>query len=186
MLIGSTLCFVIYLLWLISTMGNLSQDVFAGVIAQGGNIGALVGAINEVVDTSRLSDMLNIFANMAIVSSFLGVSLALFDFIADTLGFDDTPMGRFKTAVIAFAPSTFGGILFPHGFITAIGFAGLVVAINALIIPPLMLLKSRQKFPDSEYKLVSGNVIVYFVMFCGVVYALCHVLSMLGLLPVYR
>jgi len=185
MLIGSTMCFVIYLLWLVSTMGNLSQAEFKPVIEQGGNIGVLVAAINNVVNTSTLEQILNIFANMAIVSSFLGVSLALFDFIADKFNFDDSAMGRFKTAVVAFAPSTFGGVLFPHGFISAIGFAGLVVAINALIIPPLMLMKSREKFPNSEYVLVKGQFKLYFVMAAGVLYAACHILSMLGFLPVF-
>lgn len=185
MLIGSAMCFVIYLLWLLSTMGNLSQAEFKPVIEKGGNIGVLVAAINEVVTTSTLEQILNIFANMAIVSSFLGVSLSLFDFIADKFQFDDSPMGRLKTAIIAFAPSTFGGVLFPHGFISAIGFAGLVVAINALIIPPLMLMKSREKFPNSEYVLVKGNFKLYFVMAAGVLYAVCHILSMLGLLPVF-
>ena len=183
MLIGSTMCFVIYFLWLLSTMGNLDQNAFEDIIAKGGNIGALVEGINQVINATALERVLGIFANMAIVSSFLGVSLALFDFIADKFSFDDSPLGRLKTAVISFAPSTIGGVFFPDGFIAAIGFAGLVVAINALIIPPLMLMKSRQKFPDSEFVLVKGNGKLYFIMGAGVLYSACHIFYMLGMLP---
>ncbi|MFT4924666.1 MAG: tryptophan-specific transport protein [Phenylobacterium sp.] len=185
MLIGSTLCFVIYLLWLLSTMGNLKQADFLPVIAQGGNIGALVNAIGDVASGEKLADVLAMFANLAIISSFLGVSLALFDFIADKFGFDDSAMGRLKTALIAFIPPTLGGVLFPDGFISAIGFAGLVLAVNALIIPPLMVKKSREMFPASEFRQQGGNTMVYLMIACGTLYAVCHILSMLGLLPVF-
>lgn len=185
MLIGSAMVFVIYLLWLASTMGNLNQAAFLPVIEKGGNIGDLVNAINAVISSERLGDLLGIFANMAIVSSFLGVSLALFDFIADRFGFDDSGMGRFKTALIAFVPPTIGGVIFPHGFIAAIGFAGLVTAVNALVIPPLMVKKSRQMFPQGEFRQFGGNAMVYLMMGCGLLYGVCHVLAMIGWLPVF-
>jgi tryptophan-specific transport protein len=183
--IGSTICFVIYLLWIVSTLGNLNQSAFVQIIKDGGNIGVLVSAINNVVSTDGLSEVMSAFGNMAIISSFLGVSLALFDFIADKFSLPNTPMGRLKTALIVFVPPTIGGVLFPHGFITAIGFAGLVAAINALIIPPLMLKKSREMFGETDYRAKGGNGMIYFLMAMGVLYITCNVLSMMDLLPVY-
>ena len=38
---------------------------------------------------------------------FLGVSLGLFDYIADKFKFENTPLGRFKTALIAFIHMVF-------------------------------------------------------------------------------
>lgn len=184
MLIGSSLCFVIYLLWLVATFGNLNQEAFLPVIEKGGNIGVLVAAINEVTNIEGLGKILGAFANMAIVSSFLGVSLCLFDFIADKFGFDDSGLGRLKTALVVFVPPTIGGILFPHGFITAIGYAGLVCAINALIIPPLMLKKAREMYGKTEHEFTGGNGLIYFLIAMGVFYALCKVFYILGLLPV--
>jgi tryptophan-specific transport protein len=185
MLIGSLLCFGIYLFWLISTMGNLQREEFIPIVAGGGNVGLLVEAINRVISSDRLAEMLSMFANLAIVSSFLGVSLGLFDFIADKFGFDDTPGGRFKTALIAFIPPSIGGLFFPNGFIYAIGFAGLALALSGLVIPAMMLFASRRRFPDHGFRVWGGSGLKYSLFAIGVFYATCHILGMLNVLPVY-
>ncbi|MGS2722214.1 aromatic amino acid transport family protein [Porticoccus sp. GXU_MW_L64] len=183
--IGSLFPMLIYLVWMMSTMGNLPREAFATVVEQGGNIGVLLGAMNQGEGSERLSGLLTVFANMAVVSSFLGVSLSLFDFIADRFKFPDTHIGRLKTALVAFVPPSIGGLFFPNGFLYAIGFAGLASAINALIFPPLMLKKAREKFPDSDVSIGGSMRLSYFLLAMGVIYAVCHVLAMLGWLPVY-
>ena len=184
-LLGSLACFAIYLLWLLATMGSVGREPFLAVVTEGGNISALVKAISQVTGVSGLSELLKLFANMAVVSSFLGVSLALFDFIADRFGFSGSPLGRLKTALVAFLPPTIGGLLFPDGFIYAIGFAGLSLAVTALIVPALMVHKSRKMFPVADYRLRGGNALVYFIIFMGLLCAACKILLILELLPVY-
>ncbi len=184
-LIGSLACFMIYLVWLIGSMGSLNRQAFLSIVAEGGNVGVLVETINRVITAESLSILFNLFTNMAIVSSFLGVSLGLFDFIADKFKFDDTYAGRLKAALITFVPPTIGGVFFPDGFIYAIGFAGLALAFNALVIPPLMLRSSRKKFGLSEYQVWGGNGLIYFIVSMGLVYACCHIFMMLDLLPVF-
>jgi tryptophan-specific transport protein len=184
-LIASCLCFLVYLLWLVSTMGNLQRQAFLPIIAEGGNIGVLVAAINQLVPSEQLGRLLNIFANLAIITSFLGVSLGLFDYITDKFNFSETPLGRLKTAIVVFLPPIIGGVFFPNGFIFAIGFAGMAVAFTALIVPPLMLKRSRKIFAPGIYQLWGGNKLIYFIIAMGIFYASCHILAMLGLLPVY-
>ena len=184
-LIGSLACFTIYLLWLIGAMGSLNRQAFLSIAAEGGNVGVLVAAINQVITAERLSILLNLFTNMAIVSSFLGVSLGLFDFIADKFSFDDSASGRMKAALITFVPPTIGGVFFPDGFIYAIGFAGLALAFNALVIPPLMLRSNRKKFGLSNYQVWGGSALIYFIIAMGLIYACCHIFMMLELLPVF-
>lgn len=103
--------------------------------------------------------------------------------------------------LITFVPPTIGGVFFPDGFIYAIGFAGLALAFNALMIPPLMLRRSRRIFAvpgsglssglssDSEsasgYQVWGGNGLIYFIISMGLLYACCHILMMLNLLPVF-
>ncbi len=65
-----------------------------------------------------------VFSNFAVASSFLGVTLGLFDYLADLFGFDDSAMGRFKTALLTFIPPMIGGLVKPDGFLYAIGYAG--------------------------------------------------------------
>ena len=92
---------------------------------------------------------------------------------------------RRQRSLIAFMPPTVGGVFFPDGFIFAIGFAGLLLAITALIIPPLMVRSSRNKFAATSFRCWGGNSLVYFMIAMGVFYAACHILAMMEILPVY-
>ena len=182
-LLASLGCFLIYLVFLLVPFGNIPRTEFRAVSAAGGNIGDLLDALMG----GGASRLLSTFANAAIISSFLGVSLGLFDFIKDKFNFDDSKTGRFKAALIAFLPPIVGGVFFPNGFLYAIGFAGLVLAIIGLIIPPLMIKKSRQQFKEADHgSFVSSNLVIHTVIALGVFYAICHILAMLNLLPVFK
>jgi tryptophan-specific transport protein len=183
LLAGSLFTLAVYLLWMMAALGNIEREAFGPIIAAGGNIGDLVGALGNSVDRDRLTALLNAFANMAVVSSFLGVGLCLFDFIADRFKFDDTPTGRFKTALVTFAPPTLGGLLFPDGFLYAIGLAGLSACIWGAIVPALTARGSRLKYGSPRYRVWGGNGLVYLVIGYGLLLLVCYLLSAAGLLP---
>lgn len=184
--IGTFIALVIYSCWLVATMGNIPRSQFIEIIANGGNIGVLVAALSEVMASRWLDSMLTLFANLAVASSFLGVTLGLFDYLADLFGFDDSRKGRAKTAAVTFIPPTVLGLLFPDGFLIAIGFAALAATVWAVIVPGLMAYKVRKMFPDSSsYKVPGGTGLIVLVVIFGVVTGACHLLAMAGMLPVY-
>ena len=185
-LIGSLLSLLVYTLWQLACMGNLAREEFRAIIAAGGNIGDLVAALNAGRGSEDLDALLNAFANMAVVSSFLGVTLGLFDYIADKLAFDDTRTGRFKTACVTFLPPTAGGLLFPDGFLYAIGLAGLCASIWGTIVPALCARASRRKFGSPLFRVWGGNGMVYLIIGYGCLLMLCYLLAALDILPVYR
>jgi tryptophan-specific transport protein len=183
---GTLLALTIYTLWLICAFGNLSRLDFKPIIADGGNVAVLVAALSNATDSALLPKLLNAFANLAVTSSFLGVSLGLFDFVADKFKFNDSPMGRFKTALVTFVPPTFGALIHPDGFLYAIGFAGLGATVWGAIVPAMMVRACRKRFGSEMYRVWGGNALVYGVILFGVLYGSCHVLAMLHWLPVYR
>ncbi|MCU7999774.1 tryptophan permease [Shewanella sp. SM101] len=184
--VGTFIALVIYACWLAATMGNIPRSQFIDIIAQGGNMGVLVGALSEVMASSWLNSMLTLFANLAVASSFLGVTLGLFDYLADLFGFDDSRSGRMKTALVTFVPPTILGLLFPDGFLVAIGFAALAATVWAVIVPALMAYKSRQLFPDSTgFRVIGGTPLIILVVLFGIVTGACHLLAMANLLPQY-
>jgi tryptophan-specific transport protein len=185
-LIGSLLSLLAYSLWQLACMGNLSRADFKPIIAAGGNIGDLVGALDARTQSSNLNALLNAFANMAVVSSFLGVTLGLFDYLADRLGFDDSRLGRFKTACVTFAPPTLGGLLFPDGFLYAIGLAGLCASIWGTVVPALCARASRRKYGSPHFRVWGGDGLIYLVIGYGVLLVACYLLAALDILPVYR
>ncbi len=185
LLYGSLLSLTVYSLWHLVTMGNISREQFRPIMAAGGNIGDLIGALSTVVDSNGLSALLSTFANMAVVSSFLGVTLGLFDFIADKFGFDDSHGGRFKTALITFTPPTIGGLLFPDGFLYAIGLAGLCASVWGTIVPALCARVSRRKYGNPLYRVWGGDGLIYFMFGYGALLVSCYLFAALGMLPVF-
>lgn len=184
--VGTGIALVIYTCWLVATMGNISRTGFVGIIEQGGNMGVLVNALSGVITSDWLTTMLTLFANLAVASSFLGVTLGLFDYLADLFGFDESRSGRLKTAAVTFLPPTVLGLLFPNGFLIAIGFAALAATIWAAIVPAMMAYKVRVMYPDStSYKVPGGNAVIAIVILFGIVTAACHLLAMADLLPLY-
>ena len=113
------------------------------------------------------------------------MSLGLFDYIADFFKFTDDRGGRTKSALITFVPPTVGALLFPNGFIYAIGFAGLAATIWAVIVPALMARASRKRFPQASYRAPGGRFMIGFIILFGLINAVAHIAALMGLLPVY-
>lgn len=175
---GLLIAALFYAAWILMGFGVLGREAMRQVYAQGGNISHYLAAVEQVRADAWLGRTVSVFAFLAVVTSFLGAGLGLFDYIADACSFDDTLSGRVKTALVAFAPPVLAGAVFPDGFIMAIGFAGFAAAIWSVIIPALM-----------EFKAGSSRAgLVWIVLIYGVLAAGFHLLSpdVLDVLPVYR
>lgn len=183
---GSFLAFLIYVLWQIAVQGNLPRTEFAPVIAADGDVSALLAALSVYIQTSGLQRLLNAFAFLAIISSFLGVTLGLFDYMRDLLSFSDTKLGRFKTALVTFTPPWLAYLIAPTGFVKVMGYIGLMAAIWAVLVPALLALKSRERFPDTGYRVFGGKALIYFVMLFACLVFAAQLLLLTDLLPVFK
>ena len=177
---------VLYIIWLVGTMGNIPRPAFIDIAGKGGNIDVLVQTLSGLLNSSSLDLLLTVFSNFAVASSFLGVTLGLFDYLADLFKFDDSRQGRFKTALVTFLPPIVGGLLWPNGFIYAIGFAGLAATVWAAIVPALLARASRRRFGSPAYRVWGGNTMIILILCFGGANAIIHILSSFNLLPVYR
>jgi len=179
---GSLLALTIYLIWLLASFTVIGRDGFAGVIAAGGNMGALVSALESAGSGATLAVTLQLFANFAVATSFLGVALGLFDFLTDLLKLDDTLSGRSKTALVTFVPPMIGGVLLPNGFIYAIGYAGFAAAVFALFTPVALAFQARKHLPSTDFLVPGGQARMVVVLVFAVCVVSFQVLSMMGLL----
>ena len=187
-LYGSLISVVIYLLWILLVQGNVSRDTFRSVIAEGGNVDVLLKYTGAGTASSFIKKALDMFAFFALTTSFLGVGLGLYDFIADLLKIDDSKFsGKIKITLLTFTLPVIGGLFFPNGFISAIGWAGLFSTVWVLIIPGLMLLTIRKQNRDVGFSAYKGNFFSYAIISYGVLIAVCHVLSdVLNLFPKFQ
>ena len=95
-------------------------------------------------------------------------------------------LGRTKTMLITFVPPMIGGIIWPDGFLPAIGWAGLAASIWSVIVPALLLRASRRKFQASLYRVPGGSTTVPLLLVYGIIVAICHTLYVFNLLPVFK
>lgn len=180
---GSLLALVIYLFWIYCTMGNIHRSNFKEIIASGGNVDSLVRSFLGTNPRGIIEFFLLTFSNLAVASSFFGVTLGLFDYLADLFKMDNSSSGRFKTILLTFLPPAVLYLIFPNGFIYAIGGAGLCATIWAVIVPAFLALKSRERFPDKIFTVWGGKAIPLVVILFGIVVILCWFGNTLNLLP---
>lgn len=177
----------LYALWLFSIFGNLPRADFAPVIQQGGNVDVLLKALGSVVESEKVSQAINAFSMAAILSSFIGVGLGVFDFLADLFQFSNCKQGRTKTWLVTFLPPLILSLLFPFGFIIAIGYAGAAATIWACIIPVLLARKSRTLANGAQgFVVPGGNLALGLVLIFGVLTAVFHMMAMANLLPAFK
>ncbi len=98
---GTIIALSLYFLWLLSIFGNLPRSEFGSVIEQGGNVDVLLKALGSVIESEKVSHAINAFSMAAILSSFIGVGLGVFDFLADLFQFNNS-----KTNLVSHLPST--------------------------------------------------------------------------------
>lgn len=182
---GSLLALGIYLLWQLAVQGNLPRAEFAPVIAADGDVTVLLAALAPYVTTDSVARFLNAFAFMAIASSFLGVTLGLFDYLRDLFGFADTASGRLKTAAVTFLPPLFACLLFPTGFVKVMGYVGLMAAIWAALVPALLVRASRKRFANATYQVRGGAWLVGFVIIFAITVFTVQIVLLLGWLPLF-
>ncbi|TLD86722.1 aromatic amino acid transport family protein [Helicobacter sp. MIT 05-5294] len=189
---GTLIAFFAYAVWNVACDGNIERTAFKEVIAAGGNVRHLIEAASLNLNTAFLLRMLEGFAFLAVATSFLGAGLGLFDYMADLCGFDDSRLGRTKTMLVSFVPPIIGGILYPDGFLLAIGWAGLAATIWSVIIPALLLKSHRiarqanAQDSKTDFRVKGGNWTIYALLGFGCVVGVCHILFVLDWLPMYR
>ncbi len=121
---GTFIALVLYLLWVISIFGVLPRENFAPILASNGDLGVLLQHIGEQIEVGQISQTLHAFSIAAILSSFIGVGLGTFDFLADFFGFADDKAGRSKSWAVTFLPPLIFSLLSPLGFLKAIWLCG--------------------------------------------------------------
>ena len=181
---GTLITLAFYVVWIVSIFGNLPREQFAPVIKAGGDLDVLLPALSSVIHSENVNHAIRAFAMAAILSSFIGVGLGVFDFLADFFKFKNDAVGRTKSWLATFIPPLVLSLAFPTGFLIAIGYAGAVATIWTCIMPALLVRESRRRGHEG-FTVPGGMFMVWFVFCFGIAVAALHILNMMGKLPVY-
>lgn len=183
---GTVIALACYFGWILAADGIIPREEYKDVIAAGGNVGNLLAAAGSNLGNGAIMRFLEAFSLLAVASSFLGAGLGLFDYMADLCNFDDSRLGRTKTMIVTLLPPMVCGLIWPDGFLPAIGWAGLAASIWSVIVPALLLRACRKRLAPLNYTAPGDSMLVPILLLYGILVAVCHTLFVFELLPMYQ
>lgn len=177
LIIGSLIPISLYIIWELILLGiiPISGDLsLLAIKAQGSPATDIPLTLKKLSGQTNLGLAAGYFSIFALTSSLLGVSISLFDFLADGLHVKKTFTGRLFIAAITFVPPLLFISLFPQGFSYALSFAGIFVSLLLGILPIIMVWQLRYvKMKASPLRILGGKplmiiTVIFFVLVIAV------------------
>ncbi len=160
-LVGSLIPLVCYLLWLYAVVGSLSYEQ----LTQFNNVSELINVLATRFEGIHV--ILSLFTGLALLTSFFGVALSLFDQNIDLF-----KQNRAVTYVLTFILPLLGAIFAADKFLAVLSYAGLIMVFIAVFIPMMMALnlrkaegKTQTAISNDAYYEVGGGQIAMMVCF---------------------
>lgn len=156
---GTTITFIVYLIWQWMVLGIVPANG-PNSLMKALEVGEPVTQfLREHVHSQWVSLFAEYFAFFALVTSFLGMALGLFDFLSDGLSIPNEGKGRVLLSLLIIIPTFFFAVYFERIFLIALdtsgGFGDTIL--NGMM-PVLMVWIGRYvyKFPD-DYRIPGGK-----------------------------
>ncbi|HBM16730.1 MAG TPA: tryptophan/tyrosine permease [Lentisphaeria bacterium] len=171
--IGSLIPLCCYILWMFVIMGSIPAEGDYGLISilkSGEATSGLIQSIQKYLNINSITSISSFFVSICVLTSFLGVSLALSDFFVDALKLPKTRPGRFKKCLFTFVPPLLIVIFFPRIFVIALSYAGLFVIIQQIILPSIIIWKGRYILKIAKgYEVPGGKTGLCLMLIIGII-----------------
>ena len=163
-LFGSLIPLFCYIIWDAVIMGVVAREGDNGLIALMTSEHATSGlteALNQSIHSSWISGFFGFFTSICMVTAFLGVSLGLFDFLADGLKLQKTGSQGKYTLALTFLPPLAVVLFNPGIYLQALSYAGVCCVILLLLLPAIMSWRGRKTcaLATNESHMVPGGTV---------------------------
>lgn len=170
--IGTSIPFIFYTLWIVTCLGCVPESgpsSFQTLQEQGGGVDRFLNILSAQTSTPIFSAIGNLFALLAIFTSFIGVGMGLFNFIEESLSrFTKKKFRPILSAGITFLPPLLFNMLAPDSlFVSALGFAAIALSILAIILPCWVGLH-LSKHSNFSSRLPLGKLGIYITFAVGI------------------
>ena len=169
--IGTALPLIVYLLWQFVIMGTVPFEGPNSLMSAKAQGQTAVIPLKAITANPYLFSIGKAFAFFTLTASYLALSLAYLDFLADGLKLKKNANTKMWLCLLVFVPPTLIAIIYPKIFLTALSYAGgYSCAILFGLFPPLMAWVGRHyKHYHDETKLLFGGryfltVLIVFVI----------------------
>lgn len=145
---GSFIPAVVYILWTSSILGAVSgdnPDFYRQMVEGKADIGKLIQVLGETAKEQAIERLVWWISSLAIATSVLGVSMGLCDSLKGMISHYKTGLrGRtFVASLVTILPAYLIVLYVPNAFISVLGFAGMILAIIAILLPVYLLWKIK-------------------------------------------
>ncbi|MEN9344229.1 MAG: hypothetical protein RLZZ453_1016 [Chlamydiota bacterium] len=169
-ILGTSIPLVVYLIWEFLILGIVPADgphSLAEAAEKGWNA---VTPLKEILKDPLIFKVGKAFAFFTMTTSYIGLSLAYFDFLADGLKITKKGWHKLALCLIVFVPPTLIGMTYPDIFLTMLGYAGgFSCAILFGLFPPLMVWIGRYVKKETPHPQIPGGKIFLFALMLFVV-----------------
>jgi len=171
-LIGSLIPLICYLLWDFVVLGSIPSHGEHGllkVMQAGGSVSALTELLSFYLNNTSIMGITHLFTSICVLTSFLCVSLALTDFLADGLQLEKKGKGNWIINGLTFLPPLFIVIFFPNIFVAALKYAGVFCIILLMLLPAGMVWSGRyyKMLSRGHYTVMGGKLGLVTVIVVG-------------------
>ncbi|MCW9715847.1 aromatic amino acid transport family protein [Avibacterium sp. 21-594] len=180
---GTAIPLVAYILWQMATHGVFPQSEFVQIVNNDPTLNGLINATFQATGSSLISGAVRTFSTLALVTSFLGVALSLFDCLDDLLKRVNIKANRIQLGLLTFIPPLAFALFYPDGFIAALGYAGQMFTFYGLVLPVGMAWQARKRYPDMPYRVLGGNISLFIALLLGLLIMNVPFLIQAGYLP---
>lgn len=175
-LIGSFLPFVTYVVWqwlILGIVPAVGPGSLAEAIRNGQNA---VQPLKNVLHVSGVYVVGQYFAFFALLTSFLGVTLGLLDFLSDGLKIKKTPRNKLNLCLLIFVPPVLFALIHPKVFLLALDYAGgFGCALLLGLLPVLMVWVGRYRLGfRGEYQVKGGRLLLIALIAFIIVELVCQ------------
>ncbi|MFQ5729119.1 MAG: amino acid permease [Waddliaceae bacterium] len=182
---GTGLAFVIYLVWQWIILGIVPVEGANGLaeaLARGNQ--PATQFLKQHVSGLWISTVAEYFAFFAIVTSFLGIALGLFDFLADGLKIPKEKGGKLLLGLLIALPTIFFAVTFERAFMAAMDASGGIGdSILSGIIPVLLVWRGRYYMNFSNtYRMAGGRILLIVVSAFFLTSLTIEILSLSGVI----
>lgn len=168
-LLGSLIPLICYIVWIAVIMGVVSREGEHGLIALMSTSHATSGLTKALSDSTQnqwITGFFSFFTSICMITAFLGVSIGLFDFLADGLRLQKTGLQGKGTLALTFIPPLLIVLVNPGIYLRALSYAGTCCVFLLLLMPSLMAWRARQNEAEASLVLVPGGNTVLLALSC--------------------
>jgi tyrosine-specific transport protein len=177
-LVGSLIPLVCYVIWDMVIMGVIPLQGSSGlaeILHSDNSTSMLVENLSATAANGAVTFFTKLFTSVCVLTSFLGVSLCLTDFLADGFGMEKVGINRLIIQLATYLPPLIIVLFYPNAFIQALEYAGAYCVVLLILLPAWMAMRGRRRFQSTQFRVPGGNVFLAGLIafaFAAIVYSL--------------